>query len=111
MAAAVLFAISPLGAGGFFATGIATGLRSISELEGTESRAGARIAQITRRDTEQDGANMLHQGLANRRLQPLGHSSVAADMPEEGASRKQQIPDRPIPTLFDFVGASDFGFR
>jgi len=32
-------------------------------------------------------------------------------MPEEGASRKQQIPYRPIPTLFDSVGASDFGFR
>jgi hypothetical protein len=54
---------------------------------------------------------MLHQDLANRHLQPLGHSSVAADMPEEGASRKQQIPDRPIPTLFDFVGAPDFGFQ
>jgi hypothetical protein len=32
-------------------------------------------------------------------------------MPEEGASRKQQIPDRPIPTLFEFVGAPDFGFQ
>jgi hypothetical protein len=53
---------------------------------------------------------MLHQGLANRRLQPLGHSSVAADMPEEGASRKQQIPDRPIPTV-RLVGAPDFGFQ
>jgi hypothetical protein len=35
--------------------------------------------------------------LANRRLQPLGHSSVGADMPDTGASRKQQISDGPIP--------------
>jgi hypothetical protein len=30
-------------------------------------------------------------GLANRRLQPLGHSSIRADMPEAGARRKRQI--------------------
>jgi hypothetical protein len=54
---------------------------------------------------------MLHQDLANRHLQPLGHSSVAADMPEEGASRKQQIPDRPIPTLFDLSVRRISAFR
>src|ERR1700753_1915498 len=32
-----------------------------------------------------------YNGLANRRLQPLGHSSVRADMPDSGLSRKPQI--------------------
>ena len=32
-----------------------------------------------------------YNGLANRRLQPLGHSSVSADMPDAAASRKRQI--------------------
>jgi hypothetical protein len=44
-----------------------------------------------------DRALQPYNGLANRRLQPLGHSSVAADMPEAGASRKQQISNRLIP--------------
>src|SRR5579863_2397652 len=35
-----------------------------------------------------------YNGLANRRLQPLGHSSMSADMPDGGLSRKQQIEDR-----------------
>jgi hypothetical protein len=30
-----------------------------------------------------------YNGLANRRLQPLGHSSMEADMPDTGLSRKQ----------------------
>jgi hypothetical protein len=51
------------------------------------------------------------QGLANRRLQPLGHSSVAADMPEVDASRKQQIPDRPIPARFDLSVRRNLAFR
>ena len=38
-----------------------------------------------------------YNGLANRRLQPLGHSSVGADMPDTGASRKRQIARRRIP--------------
>ena len=38
-----------------------------------------------------DRALQPYNGLANRRLQPLGHSSVRADMPDEGASRKRQI--------------------
>jgi hypothetical protein len=46
-----------------------------------------------------DRALQPYNGLANRRLQPLGHSSVKADMPDAGASRKRQIggcrvPDR-----------------
>ena len=35
-----------------------------------------------------DRALQPYNGLANRRLQPLGHSSVRADMPDAGPSRK-----------------------
>jgi len=38
-----------------------------------------------------DRALQPYNGLANRRLQPLGHSSVRADMPDAGAGRKRQI--------------------
>ena len=38
-----------------------------------------------------DRALQPYNGLANRRLQPLGHSSVKADMPDVGVSRKRQI--------------------
>src|SRR3984893_6101908 len=38
-----------------------------------------------------DRALQPYNGLANRRLQPLGHSSVVADMPDTGASRKLQF--------------------
>ena len=34
-----------------------------------------------------------YNGLANRRLQPLGHVSSKADMPDAAASRKRQIWD------------------
>jgi hypothetical protein len=44
-----------------------------------------------------DRALQPYNGLANRRLQPLGHSSVGADMPDTGASRKRQIARRQIP--------------
>ena len=43
-----------------------------------------------------DRALQPYNGLANRRLQPLGHSSVKADMPDTGASRKRQIRRRLI---------------
>jgi hypothetical protein len=43
-----------------------------------------------------------YNGLANRRLQPLGHSSVSADMPDARASRKRQIQITPRP----FEGAA-----
>ena len=43
-----------------------------------------------------DRAFQPYNGLANRRLQPLGHSSVKADMPDAGASRKRQIRRRRI---------------
>jgi hypothetical protein len=38
-----------------------------------------------------DRALQPYNGLANRRLQPLGHSSICADMPDARASRKRQI--------------------
>jgi hypothetical protein len=38
-----------------------------------------------------DRALQPYNGLANRRLQPLGHSSIRADMPDAGARRKRQI--------------------
>ena len=38
-----------------------------------------------------DRALQPYNGLANRRLQPLGHSSIRADMPDACASRKRQI--------------------
>lgn len=44
-----------------------------------------------------DRALQPYNGLANRRLQPLGHSSVGADMPDTGASRKRPIARRRIP--------------
>ena len=44
-----------------------------------------------------DRALQPYNGLANRRLQPLGHSSGKADMPDAGASRKRQIAVRRIP--------------
>src|SRR5882762_1148364 len=43
-----------------------------------------------------DRALQPYNGLANRRLQPLGHSSISADMPDAGASRKRQISARRI---------------
>jgi hypothetical protein len=44
-----------------------------------------------------DRALQPYNGLANRRLQPLGHSSVGADMPDTGASRKRPIARGRIP--------------
>jgi hypothetical protein len=38
-----------------------------------------------------DRALQPYNGLANRRLQPLGHSSVTADMPDTASCRKRQI--------------------
>jgi hypothetical protein len=44
-----------------------------------------------------DRALQPYNGLANRRLQPLGHISGKVDMPDAGASRKRQISVRRIP--------------
>ena len=44
-----------------------------------------------------DRALQPYNGLANRRLQPLGHSSISADMPDARASRKRQIQITPKP--------------
>ena len=51
-----------------------------------------------------DRALQPYNGLANRRLQPLGHSSIRADMPDAEASRKRQIPGRRIPGHFTTPG-------
>ncbi len=51
-----------------------------------------------------DRALQPYNGLANRRLQPLGHSSVKADMPDAGASRKRQIPGCRIRKPFEDFG-------
>jgi hypothetical protein len=47
-----------------------------------------------------DRALQPYNGLANRRLQPLGHSSVTADMPDAAAGRKRQISGNGIPGHF-----------
>src|SRR5260221_13961213 len=44
-----------------------------------------------------DRALQPYNGLANRRLQPLGHSSVAPDMPDPGMGRKRQISGCLVP--------------
>ena len=46
-----------------------------------------------------DRALQPYNGLANRRLQPLGHSSMSADMPDARASRKRQIQITPRPYI------------
>ena len=51
-----------------------------------------------------DRALQPYNGLANRRLQPLGHSSMSADMPDARASRKRQI--QITPRTFRGAGAS-----
>ena len=56
-----------------------------------------------------DRALQPYNGLANRRLQPLGHSSIRADMPDARASRKRQIQITPKPfrgSGFKGAGAS-----
>ena len=47
-----------------------------------------------------DRALQPYNGLANRRLQPLGHISGRADMPEAGASRKRQIQAAGFPAPY-----------
>ena len=55
-----------------------------------------------------DRALQPYNGLANRRLQPLGHSSVRADMPDTGVSRKRQISSRGIWSGHDSALANGF---
>jgi hypothetical protein len=52
-----------------------------------------------------DRALQPYNGLANRRLQPLGHSSIRADMPDTRASRKRQIQITPKPFTGPIRGA------
>ena len=59
---------------------------------GAQAKAGGGAGGIRTLDR----ALQPYNGLANRRLQPLGHSSVSADMPDTGVSRKRQISGRGI---------------
>jgi hypothetical protein len=47
-----------------------------------------------------DRALQPYNGLANRRLQPLGHSSLTADMPDAAPCRKRQICGCGLPGQF-----------
>ena len=51
-----------------------------------------------------DRALQPYNGLANRRLQPLGHISSRADMPEAEARRKRPIWDCEFPRRFNESG-------
>src|SRR4051794_7559124 len=56
-----------------------------------------------------DRALQPYNGLANRRLQPLGHSSLEADMPDAGATRKRQFRCREANKIVKSVWL-DIGF-
>jgi hypothetical protein len=56
-----------------------------------------------------DRALQPYNGLANRRLQPLGHISGKADMPDTGASRKRQISGGRIRNRFNDSGKGHHG--
>src|SRR5436853_7786157 len=86
----------------------------LTELRETPFAVGLRVACHPKPDRAKGGgaggirtldrALQPYNGLANRRLQPLGHSSVGADMPDAGASRKRQIQVTPGP-FSDVVAA------
>ncbi len=46
-----------------------------------------------------DRALQPYNGLANRRLQPLGHVSGEADMPDTAPSRKRQLRGNVMPPV------------
>jgi hypothetical protein len=58
-----------------------------------------------------DRALQPYNGLANRRLQPLGHISGKADMPDAGTSRKRQIAACRIHELLCDSAALDRGSK
>ena len=75
---------------------------NVTPVSGTDTEKGGGAGGIRTLDRPLQAYN----GLANRRLQPLGHSSlIPADMPDTGLSRKVQIagdrrrrscPSRPV---------------
>jgi hypothetical protein len=93
---------------------VAVSLRSYGASGDTLRSAGFRVARHPKPVRAKGGgaggirtldrALQPYNGLANRRLQPLGHSSISADMPDTGASRKRQI--QITPRLFRDAGAS-----
>jgi hypothetical protein len=56
-----------------------------------------------------DRALQPYNGLANRRLQPLGHVSSKADMPDAGACRKRQIWGHRILRWIEPSGGEQYG--
>jgi hypothetical protein len=56
-----------------------------------------------------DRALQPYNGLANRRLQPLGHVSSKADMPDAGACRKRQIWGRRVLRWIEPSGGEQYG--
>jgi hypothetical protein len=93
---------------------VAVSLRSYGASGDTLRSAGFRVARHPKPVRAKGGgaggirtldrALQPYNGLANRRLQPLGHSSISADMPDARASRKRQIQITPRP--FGGAGAS-----
>jgi hypothetical protein len=76
-------------------------VRPVTHVSGLDKNWGGGAGGIRTLDRPLQAYN----GLANRRLQPLGHSSMMADMPDTRASRKRQIWVRPCP----FGGAAASG--
>ena len=62
-------------------------VRSVTDVSGPDNLKDGGAGGIRTLDR----ALQPYNGLANRRLQPLGHSSMSADMPDARASRKRQI--------------------
>ena len=56
-----------------------------------------------------DRALQPYNGLANRRLQPLGHVSSKADMPDTRACRKRQIWGRRVLRWIEPSGGEQYG--
>ena len=75
-------------------------VRSVTHVSGLNTAEGGGAGGIRTLDRPLQAYN----GLANRRLQPLGHSSLSADMPDAGASRKRQIQF--APERYGNVGAT-----
>jgi hypothetical protein len=66
-------------------------VRSVTYVSGLDNLSDGGAGGIRTLDRPLQAYN----GLANRRLQPLGHSSMSADMPDAGPSRKRQIQITP----------------
>src|SRR3712207_6666944 len=61
-----------------------------------------------RRDSNPRYAFEAYNGLANRRLQPLGHVSVRLDMPDSDSIGKQMAPNPPFGAPVQCAGQRTF---